>query len=184
MSFSHELSFAPLSLENKCRKIINPCRFGYPHRGFWIQLPEYCEGVGICKGGKLFYFVPSCYLISMPHPVFHALSNSDTFTLPKHMQCPAGLSYINLPLTSVFWPSYSHVQRPTQFITCTDFPESCTCSLPAALPVFKAHAHLSPCVLSFSSSCKYHSILCRQSISTYFFRVSLSRLLSSSANYT
>lgn len=183
LSFSHELSFAPLSLENKCRKIISPCRFGYPHRRFWIQLPEYCEGVGICKGGKLFYFVPSCYLISIPHPIFHALSNSDTSTLPTHAM-PSWFELHKFAPHICFLAILFPCAMANPFITRTDFPGSCTCSLPAALPIFKSHAHLPPWVLSFSSSCKYHSVLWRQSISTYFFRISLSQLLSSSANYT
>lgn len=154
----NELSFAPLSQENKCRKIISPCRFEYPLRGFWIQLPEYCEGVDICKGGKLFYFMPSCYLISIPHPIFHALSNSDTSTLPTHAM-PSWFELHKFAPHICFLASLFPCAMANPFITCTDFPGSCTCSLQAALPIFKSHAHQLPWVLSFSSSCKYFSVM-------------------------
>lgn len=53
----------------------------------------------------------SSFILCLPVRWFSYFIHSATLTHPlsPHMQCPTGLNYTNLPLTSVFWTTYSPV---------------------------------------------------------------------------
>lgn len=167
-------SLIPLSVENKRRKITSPCRLSTHSEGVEFSYQSTVEVWTTVKGGKFFYFVPSCYLIFIPHPTFHALSNSDTSTLPTHAM-PNWFELHKSASRIYFLANLFPCVMASPFISCTDLPESCTCLLQAAMGSLvyfclnRMSIDLLGSVFFIPCPCKCHSVLWRPSSWLYIF---------------
>lgn len=154
----------PLSVENKYRKITALCRLSTHSEGVEFSYQSTPKVRATVKGPKFFYFVPSCYLIFIPQSTFHALSNSDTSTLPTHSM-PNWFELHNFASHIYFLANLFPCVVANLFISCTDFPGSCTCSLQAAVCslVYFCLNHMSIYVFGF---CLFHSMVLQVPLST------------------
>lgn len=116
------------------------------------------------KGGKSFIFVPSCYLIFIPQPTFHALSNSDTSTLSTHAM-PYWFDLHKFASHIYFLANLFPGVMASPFISWTDFPGTCTCLFQAAVCslVHFCLNHMSVYLLGF---CLFHFMVLQVPFST------------------
>lgn len=157
-------SLTPLFVGNKYRKITALCRLSTHSEGFEFNYQSTLNVRATVKGRKLFYFVPSCYLIFIPQTTFHALSNSDTSPLPTHSM-PNWFELHNFASHIYFLANLFPYVVASPFISCIDFPGSCTCLLQAAMGslVYICLNHMSVYVLGF---CLFHSMVLQVPLST------------------
>lgn len=102
-------------------KITSLCRLSTYSESFEFSYQISLKVWASVKEGKLFYFMPSCYLIFTPHPVFHALSNSGTSILPTYAM-PSWFQLHKFAPHNCFLASLFPCVMVNPFITCTDFP--------------------------------------------------------------
>lgn len=139
-------------MENKCRKITSLGRLDSHSEGVELNYQSTLKVWAIVKGGKFFYFLPSCYFIFIHHLTFHALSNSDTSTSPTHAMPSwfelhkfASRIYLLANLLPCVIAIYIMHRLPWKLHLLTP-----GCSGLPCVFLFRSHVHLCPWVLSFS----------------------------------
>jgi len=151
-------------MENKCRKFTGLCRLSTHSEGVQFSYQSALEVWATVKEGKFFYFVPSCYLIFIPHPTFHALSNSDTSTLTTHSM-PNWFELHKFGSHIYFLANLFPCVMASPFTSCADFSGSCTFLLQAAMgsPVYFCLNHMSIYLPGF---CLFHFMVLQVPFST------------------